>query len=344
MPIVFVHGVASRREVGHDEVWKNIREKLEKHVAPAIAGNRADEVSIEEAYWGDDGVPNIQLSISDNKRVKEIFEIKKSWILRKIIAREIFDEDFLPTVLTRLQDVVGYFFTRAIDQRRESVNADVTLFLGDVFTYLDKRGTPEDPGEITKTLLNALSKAHKNQQQGNNQEKLIVISHSMGGQLVYDVVTYFLPKMSNLPENTEFKTKNGESFTIKDIKDIRIDFWCAAASQVGLFEEMKLFRANSDNSPGTLIPFPDKYLNIWWNLWDDNDYLSFIAEPFFEEVFDDLYDSGKSFAKAHTAHFEQTDFYKDLVFVIEEAGKAKWDRIKFLEKVKDKIRAKFITM
>ncbi|MCC5667803.1 hypothetical protein LC653_28975 [Nostoc sp. CHAB 5784] len=332
MPIVFVHGVASRLEGGHDKVWATIKEKLKERVAPEIASIH-DQVWIEEAYWGDDGVPSIKLSIPDNKQVEKIFEIKKSWILRKIIARE-FDEDFLPDTFGRLKDVVGYFLTRVVDSRRESLNAQATLFLGDIFTYLDKRGTPEEPGEITKNLLNALSKAHKNQQEGNNQQKLIVISHSMGGQLVYDVVSYFLPKMSEMPENTEFKTSTGERFTIKDIKDIHIDFWCAAASQVGLFQEMKLFRANSNNPAKTKIPFPDKYLNIWWNLWDDNDYLSFTAEPFFEEVFDDLYDSGKSVSKAHTAHFEQTDFYKDLVFVLKQVKKEKWNRKNFLKKIK----------
>lgn len=328
MPIVFVHGVATRREGDHDEVWKIIEQQLKKRVAAKIA-SVPEKIWIEEAYWGDDGVPSIKLSVPDNKRVKKIFESKKSWIFRKIIARE-FHENFLSDTWERLKDLAGYFLTRIIDSRRESLNAQVTLFLGDIFTYLDKRGTPEDPGEITKNLLNALSKAHKNQQKGNNQEKLIVISHSMGGQLVYDVVSYFLPKMSEMPENTEFQTSRGERFTIKDIKDIRIDFWCAAASQVGLFQEMKLFRANSD----TPIPFPDKHLNFWWNLWDDNDYLSFTAEPFFEDVFDDLYDSGKSFGKAHTAHFEQADFYKDLAFVLKRLNEENWDRKKFLNKIK----------
>ena len=333
MPIVFVHGVASRLEGGHDKVWGNIGTNLKNHVAPEIASNNV-EVSIEEAYWGGDGVPSIKLSIPDNERVKKIFEIKKSWILRKIEARE-FDKLFSSEGWRRLIDVVGYFFTRLIDSHRGPLNANVTLFLGDIFTYLDKRGTPEEPGEITKTLLYALSKAHKHQQQKNNQEKLIVISHSMGGQLVYDVVSYFLPQMSNLPENTQFTTKEGESFTIKDIKDIRIDFWCAAASQVGLFEEMKLFPANSKKPASPKIAFPDdKYLNIWWNLWDDNDYLSFTAEPFFEEVFDDLYDSGKPASKAHTAHFEQEDFYNELASVLKEVKEEKWNRPKFLKKVK----------
>jgi len=54
MPILFVHGVSSRIENGHDQTWEIIRNNLKSVVAPTISkdGN-GDNVWIKEAYWGD---------------------------------------------------------------------------------------------------------------------------------------------------------------------------------------------------------------------------------------------------------------------------------------------------
>jgi len=225
----------------------------------------------------------------------------------------------------------------------------VTLFLGDIFFYLAKRGTADNPGKISDQLLNSLKKAHKNKIEKG--EKLIVFSHSMGGQLVYDMVSYFLPQMSQLPQ-----------YAKHSYKDIYIDFWCAAASQVGLFKEMKVFKQDDDGQPASSnqefleldlgvevlereaargdterstekVEFPSDHLNIWWNLWDDSDYLSFTAEPSIKEVFDDLYDSGKSPVRSHINHFDDPDFYKEFALLIREAQEVEWERQMFLDKV-----------
>jgi len=192
-------------------------------------------------------------------------------------------------------------------------------------------------------LLEKLIEAHKIKVETG--EPLIVFSHSMGGQLVYDMVSYYLPKMSQVPGH-------------EGLKDISIDFWCAAASQVGLFKEMEVFKQDDDGSSATskqefleldlgvrawkgkiepIVPidFPSEHLNIWWNLWDDSDYLSFTVEPFVKEVFDDLYDSGKSPTLSHTSHFDDPDFYKEFALLIQEAKNLNWDRQKFLQEVLD---------
>jgi len=320
MPIIFVHGVASRMEGGHDRVWTTIEENLREHIAPQISKD-SKSVLIEEAYWGNFGVPTAEHSLPDDERIKKLYKAKKSWILRRIIAGDI-QKDFLPEALKRLVDVSGHFITRLIDPARKPLNKQVTLFLGDVFTYLAMRGTPEKPGNITKQLLKILKKAHDEKTKRGN-EPLVVISHSMGGQLVYDAVTYYLPEMSKIPEYESYK-------------DIRIDFWCATASQVGLFKEMKLFQTDITNPSQSAekAPFPDKHLNLWWNLWDANDYLSFTTDSFFDEVIDDLYDSGRSFFKAHTSHFDQPDFYKELALMLQEAEWANWSRGKFVKNLK----------
>jgi len=197
------------------------------------------------------------------------------------------------------------------------LNKEITLFLGDIFYYLSRRGEANSPGEIINQLLVKLREAHENKLQRDN-EPLIVISHSMGGQLVYDMITYFLPEMAKVPQ-------------YRDCEKFYIDFWVAAASQVGLFKEMKVFKEDINLKHTSIpIPFPSNHLGIWWNLWDCNDYLSFTVNPFVEEVFDDMYDSGSPATIAHTAYFDDQDFYQELALYIKKAKDSKWNRKKFI--------------
>jgi hypothetical protein len=356
MPIIFVHGVASRTYKNHEKTWEEIEKNLKKYVAPVLlTPSDADSINILDAFWGELSVPLKQgerLSMPDDKRVLNLIKQKRSWIERKIeefrklpnSEKAKFLQKLVPEARKKLIDLPGYLLGRLADPLRKPLNEGVTLFIGDVFFYLAKRGTAEKPGEITKQLLNKLIEAHKIKKKTG--EPLIVFSHSMGGQLVYDMVSYYLPKMSQMPEYEEYK-------------DICIDFWCAAASQVGLFKEMQVFKEDDDGSstenkqefleldlgrrfwddrdyyekPINKVNFPSKHLKIWWNLWDDSDYLSFTVEPFVKEVFDDLYDSGKSPAHSHTSHFDDPDFYRELALLIQEAKDVGWDRPMFLEKV-----------
>lgn len=358
MPIVFVHGVSSRKDENSDRNWNKIEENLRKYVAPVLLKpSDADNITILEAFWGDLSVPLKQgkrLSMPDDKRVLKLIKQKGSWLSRKIKEFEKLPNpekakfllELVSETRKKLRDLHGYLFGRIVDPLRKPLNESVTLFLGDIFFYLSKRGTAEQPGAITKQLLDKLIEAHNSKIK--EEEPLIVFSHSMGGQLVYDMVSYYLPKMSEMHPNEPYK-------------NIYIDFWCAAASQVGLFKEMQVFKQDDDGSstenkqkfleldlgrkfwdypnsykePINKVDFPSQHLEIWWNLWDDSDYLSFTVEPFVNEVFDDLYDSGKSPAHSHTSHFDDPDFYREFALLIQEAKDVGWDRPKFLEKVLD---------
>ncbi|AFZ07067.1 hypothetical protein Osc7112_2653 [Oscillatoria nigro-viridis PCC 7112] len=361
MPIIFVHGVSSRMDTKYEKAWEKTRANLRKYIAPVIsASGDPDDVLIDNAFWGDLSVQLRQgrtSSLPDDKRVQAILKRKKGWIDRKIVEfQKIPDSDkaeylldLIPEVGKKLHDLPGYFFGRFVDPLRKPLNESVTLFLGDVFFYLAKRGTADHPGKISYQLLNTLEKAHKDKIAKG--EKLIVFSHSMGGQIVYDIVSYFLPQMSQLPQYTTHK-----------YKDIYIDFWCAAASQVGLFKEMKVFKQDDDGQSASSnqefleldlgvevleleatkvgaehssekVEFPSDHLNILWNLWDDSDYLSFTAEPLIKEVLDDLYDSGKSPVSSHTNHFDDPEFYKEFALLIREAQEVEWCRQMFLDKL-----------
>jgi hypothetical protein len=361
MPIIFVHGVANRKDTNHKRNWEKIEASLKKYVAPVLLNpSDADKITILEAFWGDLSVPlrsGKRVSMLDDKRVINLIKQKKSWIERKIrefnelpnSERTKFLRELVPEARKKLIDLPGYLLGRLADPLRKPLNEGVTLFIGDVFFYLAKRGTAEKPGKITEQLLDTLTEAHKIKMRTG--EPLIVFSHSMGGQLVYDMVSYYLPQMSQMPEYEKYKDIC--------IKDICIDFWCATASQVGLFKEMQVFKQDDDGSstedkqefleldlgrkfwddqdyykkPINKVDFPSQHLKIWWNLWDDSDYLSFTVEPFVKEVFDDLYDSGKPPTHSHSGYFDDPDFYREFALLIQEAKDVGWDRLMFLEKV-----------
>jgi hypothetical protein len=96
-------------------------------------------------------------------------------------------------------------------------------------------------------------------------------------------------------------------------KDIRIDFWCASASQVGFFEEAKLFLASDPkHRSGLPVPFPHANLGVWWNVWDYNDFLSFTAEDICAGVEDSAYNGGKSLIEAHGGYLARASFFRDL--------------------------------
>ena len=217
--------------------------------------------------------------------------------------------DRLSETLNRATGLPAYSVSVAVAEVRKPLNDLVSVFLGDVFTYLDKRGDAASPGTIPRRLLEGLKKAHA-AKKARNDEPLVVLTHSMGGQLVYDAVTYFL---SGDPALT----------------DLKIDFWCATASQVGLFEELKLFRASDSEKyhTGIPVPFPNKHLGVWWNVWDHNDFISYTTNTIVESVDDESYDSGMSLALAHGGYLKRPSFYRKFASKLKSAAAKGWRSI-----------------
>ena len=213
--------------------------------------------------------------------------------------------DRVREVASRAINVPGYVVSTVIAESREPINSAVTLFLGDVLTYIANRGTHDQPGLIPSDVLGELRAAKED----TPNEPLVVLTHSMGGQIVYDIVTHFLPEINT---------------------DLRVDFWCATASQVGLFEEMKLFARHSDeysSATGKKTPFPArKYLGGWWNVWDYNDFLSYTAQPIFEGVIDEPFNGGVSLVQAHSEYLVRPSFYRKLAEQVKLAQAQNWWR------------------
>jgi hypothetical protein len=177
---------------------------------------------------------------------------------------------------------------------RPKLNDFVTRFLGDVLFYMTRRGTAAAPGAIPKVLIDELALAQTNKR-ARGGEPIVLLTHSMGGQIAYDVVTSFLPAARS---------------------DIKVDFWCATASQVGFFEELNMFLASStefSKATGEPTPLVTANLDRWWNVWDRNDILSFTTKGIFATGIDDEeYWSGTSIAAAHGAYLERPSFYRRL--------------------------------
>lgn len=196
--------------------------------------------------------------------------------------------------MTRAMYSPTFAATRVALEMRNPLNRFVSRFLGDVFTYLHRRGNSAKPGPIPKTVMEQLAACRENQKERNG-EALVVLSHSMGGQLVYDMVTHFLP---NTPE----------------MENVRIDFWCASASQVGFFEELKLFLESSPEygaDTGALVPYPDKkHLGYWWNVWDHNDFVSYSVKGVVDGVDDQFYNTGMDIVQAHVGYLVLPSFYR----------------------------------
>ena len=193
--------------------------------------------------------------------------------------------------LARFRHLIGNYSSRALlTLTREPLNTAVTHFIGDVFVYLAKRGEQDSPGPIIQTITTALDQAVA-ARHPECDPYLIVIAHSMGGNITYDLLTHFHP--GTYP----------------------IDLLITVGSQVALMEELKLYKASQ---PG--IPIDPRQQRVakppgvkhWLNVYDPNDVLSYAASGVFEGVTDFVYTTGKSVIAAHTAYFLRGSFYRRL--------------------------------
>jgi hypothetical protein len=195
----------------------------------------------------------------------------------------------LKEAVSRLSDVPGDAVTSlAVGLARKSTHAKASCFLGDIFIYLDRRGTQQQPGKILESVLAELRRAQQAKQPGD--DKLIVIGHSLGGVIMYDVLTYFAP-------------------------DVKVDAFVTVGSQVALFEEMALYRSSAQEPPKNpdteRLERPERAAQ-WLNVYDTNDVFSFRAASVFRGVDDYRFDTGYGLLDAHGGYFARPSFYKRL--------------------------------
>jgi hypothetical protein len=164
-----------------------------------------------------------------------------------------------------------------------------SLFFGDVFEYIKQRSSGTT--DIIDIVLDDLRQAGTIKQATG--ERLVCIGHSMGGDILYDLLTD--TSLSNIPD---------------------CDLFVTVGSQVGLFEELKMFKSSVKNfppDPSTRVPVSRRpKIKRWINAFDRSDPFGYPVKTIFEGVEDFFYDTRASSLSAHGAYFLQPTFHERL--------------------------------
>ncbi|MFG2630696.1 hypothetical protein [Streptomyces sp. NPDC048473] len=165
------------------------------------------------------------------------------------------------------------------------------LLFADVAGYLAGRGSVERPGPVMELVGNALHCAADAARE--NGDPLIVVAHSMGGNIVHDVLSLYRP-------------------------DAHVDLLVTVGTQVGLFEELKLFAASDPAVPSPHVARVPMLPNVTrrTNVVDVRDPLAFVAGPVFADAEDLVFDSGALLP--HGAYLTSPDFHRRLARRIAE--------------------------
>ena len=174
---------------------------------------------------------------------------------------------------------------------RPKATRTLCLFFGDVFVYLGER---DDNANIRKTVEAAILEAHIAR---TDEDPLIIVAHSMGGDIVYDILTHYHP-------------------------EVTVDLFLSVGSQVALFKEMRLFKEDEATPLGqkpALRKKPDNILN-WVNVFDEIDVLGFATKEVFTEVKDFAIDNKTNLFETHGSYFLRPFFHERLRARISEMG------------------------
>jgi hypothetical protein len=118
--------------------------------------------------------------------------------------------------------------------------------------------------------------------------ELYVVAHSMGGNIICDLVTLFEPQTS-------------------------IDCLITVGSQFPLFADLQMFPALGSSRP---FQKPEN-VKRWINIFDMNDVFGFAAEPLFEGVEDLHYASGRMGVTTHADCFKFISLYEKMAQAVQ---------------------------
>jgi hypothetical protein len=187
---------------------------------------------------------------------------------------------------------------------REQLTPKVAIFVGDVFEYL-KAGSART--NIRAVVTDALVKTAR--EANATGEKLIVAGHSMGGVILYDL-------LSDSAAIAQISSDLGFNF--------KADLFLTIGSQVALFEELKVFTSSTatySSARGNKMPMP-KAATTWWNVFNKMDVLSFVTDPVFDGPVDFAVDTSAGVLDAHSAYFTNMMFYTRLNARLKAGGLA----------------------
>jgi hypothetical protein len=183
-------------------------------------------------------------------------------------------------------------FVLASRYLRPAASTFIGRFFGDVFTYMDDRTA------IARRVLDAIDRAAAaRDRSGSRDTELVLVGHSFGGIILFDILTHFRPHL-------------------------RCELLVTVGSQVGLFAEMGRFA----NQPALDAAFaagkpaarPDN-IERWINVYDVTDYVGFGVKDVFTGVSDFAFEADAYPIVSHGAYFDTPNFYVRLRERVAEA-------------------------
>jgi len=200
--------------------------------------------------------------------------------------------DAAKSVVNRVRNIVS---DGAYDLVVEPLNPLVATFLGDVFRYLkagDVRAAIR--AKVRQDLVGAWDA-----KKANEKEKLVLIGHSLGGVILYDMLSE--PRAAELPA------------------DFKVDALVTVGSQPGFFQELGLFEHTPSPKVNVGVAGPTA-TGLWINTFDPIDPFGFRATPMFTLPDDYSFDSVTGLLSAHTTYFTRPQFYARLRRRLIKAG------------------------
>ncbi|HNV13665.1 MAG TPA: hypothetical protein PLZ83_05855 [Dermatophilaceae bacterium] len=279
-PPLTLREVESPAALTPDELGEALQRMLFEKLPPA------QWPAVVDAVWATVADPAIraQLAARSPKR-------QASWLVKQVRARLVETAPELSRAFGQAGADLAAAGRRnirwAMGGVRRPLEELVPVFVGDVLRYLDGRGVPGAPGPIVQRVLAGLAEARD--AECGAGEPLVVLTHSMGGQLVYDALTAYADEVpGGMP---------------------RVDLWCASASQIGLFAELGMFVAEG---PPSVVGVPADRLGYLWNAWSSSDVLSFRAEGWVAGAHDTDFTFSGSLGANHMSYLTDPTFYRTL--------------------------------
>jgi len=166
---------------------------------------------------------------------------------------------------------------------RRIFHAQMSAFIGDSFFYFGSRGERFNPGSVPSICIQAIETAAS--MRTEEDPDLIVVAHSMGSNIICDILSYFAPSLE-------------------------VDLVLTVGAQFPLFADLDMFPGfSADERP---IPKPDAALN-WINFYDPNDFLGYAASGVFDGIIDVPFSSGRFVVTTHADYFKFVSFFELMV-------------------------------
>lgn len=180
------------------------------------------------------------------------------------------------------------------DQVRSRSASHQAQFLGDAMMFFARR---EQSEKVRAAVIEAIAEAAKTAR--STGEALVLIGYSMGGSVLHEVLT-----------DPECLSRIEGAISRK----LQIDLLLGVGTQVGLFEELKLFSAGPEGQQRT------PPVVHWWNVYDYNDTLAYLLRPVFPSAEDLRVDTASNLFSAHQAYFDNSVFLHRLHARVQDAN------------------------